>query len=163
MRVLEINRRLTLGRIMTEQKLNFFSDAFQETTPIIEALEIFYKLNSGSSEQYKTLRGSLIKRPKINPDAFLAYLYDHSPFTGNVHLKNISTGHVANSNVNCHKDIEIGMSIASQVYNASFDACKLKHKDSVVNMSEIHNVKKDGEENFINPEILFPQNMFYNL
>ena len=76
----------------------------------------------------------MIKKPKTNDDAFIAWLYDHSPFTGNVHLKNISTGHVANSNLNCHKDIYIEMSIASQVDKVSFDACRLKCKDSVVNM-----------------------------
>ena len=66
----------------------------------------------------------MIKKSKTNDDAFLAWLYDHSPFTGNVHLKKNSTGHVVNSNVNCHKGIYIEMSIASQVDNVSFDTCK---------------------------------------
>ena len=62
MRVLKIKGGLTRGRGMTEQTLEKFYDAFQETTLIIEAFETFSKLNLGSSEQHKDLRESSIKR-----------------------------------------------------------------------------------------------------
>ena len=78
---------------------------------------------------------------------FVTWLEQHSPFKGNQYLKNIA-------NI-CHQAIEIGRNLASLLDEKTFDMCKLKSKDKVMNMTQQYNIKLRGDEKIINPEILF--------
>ncbi|KAG8172735.1 hypothetical protein JTE90_022885 [Oedothorax gibbosus] len=80
----------------------------------------FTGVHSVSSEEHVELREARQKRNCKDLQIFISWLEEHNPFSKAPELSSLSTGVVANENVNCDKAFEIGTLALKEIENKTF-------------------------------------------
>lgn len=157
MRRMKTSGGLTHGRGITDSTLSRWISGMPQCLQVSEALENFSGVITVASEQHVELRSSRIERDQQDLCKLIDWLEIRNPFDPDIEgLMSISSGVVANSDVNCDKAAEIGEKVISRIIGTNYNILRLKRNDRVKPLlSGISSVKIKGEQITVDPALLF--------
>ncbi|KAB0797138.1 hypothetical protein PPYR_08132 [Photinus pyralis] len=157
MRRMKTSGGLTHGRGITDSTLSRWISGMPQCLQVSEALENFSGVITLTSEQHVELRSSRIERDQQDLRKLFDWLEIRNPFNPDIkELMSISSGVVANSDVNCDKAAEIGEKVISRIIGTNYNVLRLKRNDKVRSLlSGSSSVKINGEQKTVDPALLF--------
>lgn len=75
----------------------------------MQGLEDYCNIDSSTSEQHVDLSDGRIKKDDEDIQNLLFWLNQHDPFQADCPLLSLSTGIIADSTINCHEAVELGL------------------------------------------------------
>jgi len=146
---------LTGGRGITATTIATWINSMPTCSRIIEAMEEFAGVRNVSSEQHVELREARQKRNCKDLKTFISWLEEHNPFSKTPELSSLSTGIVADQNVNCDESFEIGVLALKEIEGKIFSEIHLKRKLAVKSLASItKSVTINDDTVCVNPNTL---------
>lgn len=137
MRSLKSIGGLTGGRGITATTLATWINSMPACSRVCEAIEEFSGVRSVSSDQHVELREARQKRNCKDLQTFISWLEEHNPFSKTHELSSLSTGIVADENVNCDKAFEVGTLALNEIEKKTFNEIHLKRKLAVKSLASV--------------------------
>lgn len=128
---------LTGGRGITATTIATWINSMPACTRVCEAIEEFAGVRSVSSEQHVELREARQKRNCKDLQTFILWLEERNPFSKTPELSSLSTGVLADGNVNCDRAFEVGALALKEIENKKFNEIHLKRKSAVKSLASI--------------------------
>lgn len=94
-----------------------------------QKIEEFYNLSFAVTEHHVDARDSRISRDEAELQKLVDWFSSHDPFPNSEHLMSISSGIVADENINCHNAYEVGVYCLSTIVGNNFDDVTFKRKN----------------------------------
>lgn len=116
-----------------------------------ELTEVLYE----TSEQHKSTKNSRINRDREDANKILGCLQQLNVFDGESSLRNISTGVVADMNVNVDSFYKIGEHIVEKIDGKDVFQCTIKRTDKVNTLASKSSIKLIGCDSTIDSALLF--------
>ncbi|VDH97687.1 Hypothetical predicted protein [Mytilus galloprovincialis] len=155
MRSLKTTGGLTRGRGLSESQRLLWLLSMPQCSQMNEAMQKLTDVNYNTSEQHKELGKSRIDQDKKDVQIFKSFLGERNPFSSDINLRNIETGTLADEKVNVERSVDIGKEILKSMEDQYADDFVFKKNKQVVTLASKTNIKIDGEEVVVDPQLLF--------
>ena len=124
------------------------------------SMQILSNVAYESSEQLKDITKSRQSKDTEDIKLILDYISDRNPFTNDPPLRNISTGVIAEHNVNVDNADIVGQKIKDLMVGKPVDGIPFKRKDQAITMATKAAVRFKEDEVTIDPQLLFQRLIF---
>ena len=162
MRQMKSGGGLTRGRGVADEVVARWLHSLPETSRVMEAVEDFCGVSTGSSEQHVELRDSRRRRDSQDLEKFVLWLKVHNPFEKLPdELVSLSSGAVGDSSINCDCAEEVGTESMLKCVGSDFKTLKLRRKDACKTLASLTQtaVRVGDEEVEINSNQLFHRSL----
>ncbi|KAK3924286.1 Leucine--tRNA ligase [Frankliniella fusca] len=153
---------LTHGRGVSDEVVARSLHSLPEASRVMQAVEDFCGLSTGSSEQHVELRDSRQITDSQDLEKFVLWLKMHNPFEKRpVELVSLSSDVVGDSSINCDQAEEVGKKLLSQCVGKNFKNLKLQRKSVCKSLASVvqSSVRVGDDEIEINPNQLFHRSL----
>ena len=157
MRSLKSRGGLTRGRGVTESVRLIWLKTMHRCAEIHNSMSSLTKLLHVSSEQDVELGASRKRRDNIDLQKIISWFNDHNPFSVNEPcLKRLSTGLIANEEINCDDAEKVGENVQKSLDNLTIEEAKISKKDHIKTLDILQTgIVIDAKTVYIDPPILF--------
>lgn len=155
MRSMKSSGGLTGGRGISPSTIATWIKSMPACSRIVEAVEAFAGVETNTSDQHVELREASQKRNAKDIKIFVEWLCEHNPFSKNPSLSSLSTGVVADANVNCDEAYQIGVAAIKEIEGKKFSDIHLKRKHTVKSLAHVtRSIPLRNETVCVNPNQL---------
>lgn len=155
MRTVKSTGGLTRGRGFSETQRNIWLLSMPDCAAINCSMQQFTGTEYISSEQHKELSTSRLSRDEKDLQTLSSHFENHNPFTGDLSLRNLTNGSIAEDTVNVDNAHQIGMDILKTMQGKTVKEYSFKKSMNVKLLSTKATVKIDGENVPIDSQLLF--------
>lgn len=157
MRSLKSSGGLTHGRGITENTLMRWVTCAPINVEVSQAFQIFTNVSPYTSEQHIEERLSRQERDAKDKAKFIKWIEQHNPFDqSREELISLSSGLVADSDIDCFQAQEKGHAAMSELVGKDFGSVTVKRKNKVTNFASMNiAIKVRGNNVYINTQQLF--------
>lgn len=155
MRSLKTSGGLTRGRGMTEAQRLAWVMSMPTCAEVNSAMQNPTDIVNNTSEQHKESTKARQERGHKDAHEIVTFLSLRNRFRADPSLRSITTGIVAEDNVNADKAKEVGEKIPSSLRGKNVYDYSFRRKDQVVTMASKAAVKFDDGKIQVDPQLLF--------
>ena len=155
MRSIKTTGGLTRGRGITPSQRSQWLLSMPQCALINNAMQQFTSIHYGTSEQHKELGTTRKKRDDADTLTCLGFLKERSPFVNDIPLRNIETGVSGDKTVNAEKALTMGQEIVNDMVGKKVSEYVFKRNRQVTTLASKGNIKIDGDEINVDPQLLF--------
>ncbi|KAK3744094.1 hypothetical protein QZH41_005421, partial [Actinostola sp. cb2023] len=155
MRSVKTSGGLTRGRGMTETQRLVWLMSIPICAEVNNAMQGLTGVNYQTSEQHKDASSTRQERDFKDTNDMIGYLFSRSPFSTDPSLRCISTGVMAEDNVNADKAKDVGENILTSMKSKHVHEHTFRRKDQAVTLATKTSVKINGDSVQVDPQLLF--------
>ncbi|KAK3743952.1 hypothetical protein QZH41_002713 [Actinostola sp. cb2023] len=155
MRSVKTSGGLTRGRGMTETQRLVWLMSMPICAEVNNAMQGLTGVNYQTSEQHKDASSTRQERDFKDTNDMIGYLFSRSPFSTDPSLRCISTGVMAEDNVNADKAKDVGENILTSMKSKHVHEHTFRRKDQAVTLATKTSVKINGDSVQVDPQLLF--------
>ena len=155
MRSLKTNGGLTRGRGMSESERLVWLLSMPACAEINSSMQLVTGVAFSTSEQHKDTSNTRQNRDHQDTRKLLHYFQQRNPFNGDLQLRSLSSGKIADTSVNVDSAKQVGLNILNSMTNSAVADIKFKRQDQAVTLATKSSVTTQGETINVDPTLLF--------
>jgi len=155
MRSVKTTGGLTRGRGLTEIQRLVWLMSMPMCAQVNEAMQTLTDVQYATSNQHVDTSPARQERDFKDVIEIMKYLHARNPFDNDLSLKSISSGVVADRNVNADTAKDVGEKILKSMKGEVVVKHTFKKKDQVVTLAQKAAVKISGTQSHVDPQLLF--------